>query len=105
MEDEFDMPEQVSAGELADRVLAHPSVVRLHGGQFGEIASYQPGSKIVGVRLPDSGAAEIGVVLRLDRPLPEILGEIRGALAEVLGAAPVDITVADVITDEPRRSA
>ncbi|MGW5641816.1 hypothetical protein ACWEV3_05885 [Saccharopolyspora sp. NPDC003752] len=105
MEDDFDMPEQVSAGELADRVLAHPSVVRLHGGQFGEIASYLPGRKVVGVRLPESGAAEIGVVLRLDRPLPEVLGEIRGALAEALGDVPVDITVADVITDEPRGGA
>ncbi|MGW3467779.1 hypothetical protein ACWDKQ_04745 [Saccharopolyspora sp. NPDC000995] len=100
------MPEQVSAGELAERVLAHPSVVRLHGGQFGEIASYLPGSKVVGVRLPEGGAAEIGVVLRLERPLPEILDEIRSALAELLDEVPVDITVSDVITtDEPAGSA
>lgn len=100
------MPEQVSAGELAERVLAHPSVVRLHGGQFGEIASYLPGRKVVGIRLPDGGSVEVGVVLRLDRPLPEIIDEIRGALAEVLDEVPVDITVADVITtDEPAGSA
>ncbi|MGP4017403.1 hypothetical protein [Saccharopolyspora sp. 5N708] len=94
------MPEHVSASELADRVLAHPSVVRLHGGQFGEIASYLPGRKVVGVRLPDEGAVEVAVVLRLDRSLPEVVAELRSRLAEVLGAVPVDITVADVITAE-----
>ncbi|MBB5156355.1 hypothetical protein [Saccharopolyspora phatthalungensis] len=108
------MPEPISASELADRVLAHPSVVRLHGGQFGEIATYRPGSKVVGVRLPDigavaepgAGAVEIGVVLRLGRPLPEIVAELRGTLAEVLGKSRVDITVADVITtNEPQESA
>jgi hypothetical protein len=100
------MLEHVSASELADRALAHPAVVQLHGGQFGEIASYLPGSKVVGVRLPDDGAVEIGVVLRLDRPLPEVVAELRGRLAEVLGKTPVDITVCDVITpDEASGSA
>lgn len=90
------MPEQVSASELADRVLAHPAVARLHGGQYGEIATYQPGQRITGVRVGD-GAVEVAVVLRLDRPLPEVLAELRGELAAITGGVPVDITVADVI--------
>ncbi|KAA5830022.1 hypothetical protein ABT337_09435 [Saccharopolyspora hirsuta] len=91
------MPEQVFASELADRVLAHPAVVRLHGGQFGEIATYQPGRRITGVRVGDR-AVEVAVVLRLDRPLPEVLAELRGELTAAAGGIPVDITVADVIT-------
>ncbi|GGI96656.1 hypothetical protein GCM10011581_37280 [Saccharopolyspora subtropica] len=97
------MPEHVSASELADRVRAHPSVVRLHGGPFGAIASYLPGRKVVGVRLPDEGEpVEVGVVLRLDRPLPDVVAELRGLVAAVVGPVPVDIVVGDVVTpDEP----
>ncbi|MER5390566.1 hypothetical protein [Saccharopolyspora sp. NPDC002686] len=95
------MPEQVSASELADRVLSHPSVVRLHGGQYGEIATYQPGQRITGVRVGDD-AVEIAVVLRLDRPLPEVVAELRGELTAAVGGIPVDVTVADVLgPDDP----
>lgn len=94
------MPEQPSASELADQVLAHPSVARLHGGAFGEIASYFPGHRVTGVRMPEDGPVEIGVVLRLDRPLPDTVAELRGALAERLGGTPVDIYVSDVETAE-----
>ncbi|MDI2031502.1 hypothetical protein QFW96_22935 [Saccharopolyspora sp. TS4A08] len=90
------MPEQHTAQELADAVLAHPSVARLHGGAFGEIASYFPGQRITGVRMSEDGPVEIGVVLRLDRPLTETLDDLRGALAERLGGTRVDIYVSDV---------
>ncbi|MDA3649525.1 hypothetical protein LZ318_07740 [Saccharopolyspora indica] len=90
------MPEQVSASQLADRALAHPAVARLHGGQYGEIATYQPGQRITGVRVGER-AVEVAVVLRLDRPLPEVLAELRGELAAIAGGVPVDITVADVV--------
>ncbi|WP_233576366.1 hypothetical protein [Saccharopolyspora rhizosphaerae] len=94
------MPEQPSAEELADQVLAHPSVARLHGGAFGEIASYYPGRRLTGVRLREDGTVEVGVVLRLDRPLPETVADLRDALAQRWGGTPVDVHVCDVETAE-----
>ena len=79
------MPDQVSADELADRLLAHPSVARLHGGQYGEIATYLPGRRITGVRVGER-AVEVAVVLRLDRLLAGgvvITGDITLRIADV----------------------
>ncbi|MFC7344303.1 hypothetical protein [Saccharopolyspora griseoalba] len=93
------MSQQPSPQEVAEQVLAHPSVARLHGGRFGEIASYLPGDKVVGVRLPEDAPAEIGVALRMDRPLQETAEELRAQLSEQLGR-PVDVVVSDVVTDD-----
>lgn len=93
------MTQQPSPHQVAEQVLAHPSVARLHGGRFGEIASYLPGDKVVGVRLREDAPAEIGVALRMDRPLRETTDELRAKLIEQLGG-PVDIVVSDVVTDE-----
>ena len=91
------MPEQPSVSELADRVLAHPSVARLHGGAYGEITSLFPGDRVVGVRWPDDGTVEIGVVLRLDQPVRETVAGLRDSLAERLGSGiRVDVYVCDV---------
>lgn len=94
-----------NAAETADRVaaavLAHPSVAGLHGGPHGVIATPLPGRKITGVRLgTEEEPAEIGVVLLLDRPLPEIVGELRAMVRELVGG-PVDITVGDIVTAKP----
>ena len=93
------MSQQPSPQEVAEQVLAHPSVARLHGGRFGEIASYLPGDRVVGVRLPEDAPAEIGVALRMDRPLRETAEELRAQLGELLGG-PVNIVVADVVADD-----
>ena len=93
------MPDQVSAEELSDRLLAHPSVARLHGGQYGEIATYLPGRRVTGVRVGER-TVEVAVVLRLDRPLPPVLAELRAELADAVGGMPLDITVADVVAPE-----
>ncbi|GAB3280563.1 hypothetical protein [Parasphingorhabdus pacifica] len=92
-----------AATRLAATVRSHPSVTELHGGRLGVIATPLPGRKIVGVRIgADAEATEIGVALRLDRPLPEVVGELRVRAREVLGAVPVNITVADVSTPDER---
>lgn len=93
------MPQQPSPHEIAERVRAHPSVARLHGGRFGEIASYLPGEKVVGVRLREDGPAEIGVVLRTDRFLWQTADELRAELVELIGG-PVDIVVSDIVDGE-----
>ncbi|GAA4863885.1 hypothetical protein GCM10025787_56790 [Saccharopolyspora rosea] len=92
--------------EPVDRVVRavreHPSVVRLDAGRYGDIASHLPGRRVDGVRLTEGDApVEVGVVLRLDRPLPEIVADLRIRVAGVVGDRPVDVTVSDVVTDEP----
>ena len=90
------------ADQVAEVVLGHPAVVRLDSGRFGVIATYLPGHQVTGVRAPDPGeAVEVAVVLRLDRPLPEIVAELRSRIKTVAGTVPVDITVSDVVTEEP----
>ncbi|MDR7303196.1 hypothetical protein [Haloactinomyces albus] len=91
--------------ELADRVaetvLQHPSVLRLHGGEFGVIATPLPGRRVTGVRTGAPGEPiEVSVTLRLDRPLPEIISELRHRVAMVAGDVAIDITVSDVVTTE-----
>ena len=85
------------AREVAAAVTAHPAVARLHGGPFGAIATPLPGGRLVGVWIGTRGEpVELGVVLHLDRPIPEVVPELRREVARVCGGAAVDVTVADV---------
>jgi hypothetical protein len=86
------------AEAVADAVLAHPAVVRLSGGAFGTVASYLPGRRVVGVRLPlaDSEPVEIAVVARMGAVLPLLAAELGAAVAAVTGPGTVDVTVTDV---------
>jgi hypothetical protein len=86
------------AERVAEVVTSHPSVVRLHGGVFGDVATYLPGRKLTGVRIGTGDEpVELGVVLRLDRPIPEIVRALRREVSAMCGGAPVDITVGDAV--------
>ncbi|MBA3905271.1 MAG: hypothetical protein H0X35_01090 [Pseudonocardiales bacterium] len=89
------------AEAVAEIVLAHPAVVRLSGGPFGTIASYLPGRRVVGVRLPfaESDPVEVAVVARMGAVLPVLAVELSEAVADVLGPAVLDLTVTDVEAD------
>jgi len=91
------------AETVAAAVLAHPGVARLSGGPFGTVASYLPGRRVVGVRLPPDPAdpVEIVVVAHLGVGLPHLAQELGAAVAGVLGPVTVDVTVADVETGAP----
>lgn len=98
-------PERASrtlAERIAERVLEHPSVRELDAGEFGTVATYLPGRRVTGVRSGEEGEpVEVAVVLRLDRPLPDVVAEIRDAVAAVAGPGAVDVTVSDVVpTDD-----
>ncbi|WP_308259192.1 hypothetical protein [Pseudonocardia sp. H11422] len=89
-----DLAEQVAAV-----VTAHPAVARLDAGAFGAVATYLPGRRLAGVRIGEVGEpVELGVVLYLDRPFPEVVRLLRREVAALCGGAPVDITVTDVDT-------
>jgi hypothetical protein len=86
------------AEAVADVVLAHPAVVRLSGGPFGTIASYLPGRRVVGVRLPlrETDPVEVAVVARMGSVLPLMAAELGEAVVAVLGPVALDVTVTDV---------
>jgi uncharacterized alkaline shock family protein YloU len=80
---------------LAAAVLAVPGVAALHAGTFGEVASYLPGRRVVGVRCND-GQVEVHIVVLWGVPVAATADAVRSAVA-ALGARTVDVTVQDVV--------
>lgn len=83
-----------TADEVAALVLGVPGVVRLHGGAFGEAATYLPGRRVTGVKL-GTDLVEVHVVVANGTPIRETARQIHTAVAAVV-AAPVHVFVEDV---------
>jgi len=92
------VPEPTGA-ELADRVAAAVLTVRgvtgLHGGMFGETATYLPGRRVPGVRLTQN-VADIHLSLAYGAPVFATAQQVRTAVAALV-PGPVNVTVEDVI--------
>jgi hypothetical protein len=86
----------LTAELVASTVLGIPGVVRLHPGAVGEVATYLPGRRVIGVRQAGS-EVEVHVVLRCPPPLPGSAEAIRSAVT-ALGALRVDVVIEDVVT-------
>lgn len=87
----------VSPQAVAEAALSCPSVVSLAADGPGQLATYLPGERVVGVSLRDE-VCEVGVVLRLGaRPLPELADEVRRAVEPVAGGRAVHVAVTDVV--------
>ncbi len=86
-------------GELADTVAAAaravPGVFDLHSGTFGEVASYLPGRRVIGVRLTPQ-RCEVHVVVTSGTPVLEIASTVQTVVAALVGT-PVDVTVEDIV--------
>jgi hypothetical protein len=88
-----------TADRVRDSVLAVPGVADLHGGVLGEVGTYLPGRRVVGVRLlPDR--TEVHLVLDTGTPLRETAERARTAVAAVR-PGPVDVVVEDVRAPVP----
>ncbi|MDQ3308017.1 MAG: hypothetical protein M3499_06640 [Actinomycetota bacterium] len=79
---------------MAAAVLLVPGVSRLHPGMFGEVATYLPGRRVIGVQIRDDVTA-IHVVLDWGHDIADATDRIRSAAAPLVGT-PVDITVQDL---------
>jgi hypothetical protein len=90
-------PEPVE--DLADRVAAVvravPGVVGLHGGVFGEVATYLPGRRVSGIRIT-AERAEVHLTLAWGEPVRPTAELVRDLVAELTGV-PVFVTVEDVV--------
>jgi len=88
--------------ELAERVaeaaLAVPGVAGLHGGVFGEIATYLPGRRIEGIRI-GADLCAVHIVARYPADLPAVAGAVHARIAPMV-AVPVQVTIEDLQTDE-----
>ncbi len=84
---------------VAAAALGSPLIAGLTGGGLGEVATYLPGRRIVGVRQVD-GTIEVHVVAKWGRPLPEVADVVRAAVAPHAGDVPVAIFVDDIEVPE-----
>jgi len=88
------------ADAVTSAVLDVDGVASMHGGIFGEAATYLPGRRVLGVRIRPTGT-EVNVVAEPGYPLPALADRIRAAVLGVPGAvAPVDVHI-DGIEDHP----
>lgn len=85
---------EIEPREVERTALAVDGVSALHGGPFGEIASYLPGGRVNGVRLTNE-RAEVHVVVADPATVLAVADAVRDAV-ETLLQRPVDVTVEDV---------
>ena len=89
-----------AAVSIREALLAHPAVARLDAGVFGATATHTASGRVTGVWLgAESERVEIAVVLRLDRPVPDIVTELRRVVRTVVGEVGVDVIVSDVLLE------
>ncbi|MCP9271719.1 hypothetical protein [Mycolicibacterium arenosum] len=86
------------ADTVADVVRAVPGVADLHPGMFGEVATYLPGRRVVGVRVTDA-TVDVHVTVSADAPVRPTAAAVRAAVAAALPDHVVDVTVEDVATN------
>jgi len=88
-----------AGAELADQVAAAVLTVRgvtgLHGGMFGETATYLPGQRVPGVRLTED-VTDIHLSLAYGAPVFATAQQVRTAVAALV-PGPVNVTVEDVV--------
>ncbi len=95
------MPPTAAAGatdaDIVSTIVSNlPDVAGLSVGAFGEVASYLPGRKILGVRVDDD-AVEVHIVARYGKALGTIAEQIGSALAPVLAGRPLQVFVDDIL--------
>lgn len=93
----------LAATDLADHVaaavLAIPGVVDMHGGMFGEVATYLPGRRVLGVQIRDR-ECQVHVALRSSADIRGTADVIRTIVRPMVGR-PVHVTIQDLV-DEGR---
>lgn len=86
---------QPDADRIADAVLACPLVAGLHGGRFGEVATYLPGRRIPGVRVTPTEVF-VHVTGRYPATVRQIADAVRACAGPHTAELPVTVTVEDL---------
>ncbi len=90
--------EPPDADQIAAAVLRQPAVVGLHGGRYGEVATYLPGRRVIGVQV-EGGRVAVHLSVRYGLPLHPIAAAVRGAVVPLAHGQPVDVVIEDVLTE------
>lgn len=85
---------------VAAAAVACPLVARLSAGRFGEVASYLPGRRVLGVRV-GADRVQVNVVAWYGPTTAEIGDQVRAAVHRVTGGCPVDVVIDDVEAPQP----
>ena len=90
---------------VAAAALACPLIAELMGGPYGEVATYRPGGRVLGVR-EAAGEVEVHVKAKWGTPLPEVAEAVRAAVTAYAGGLPVSVFVDDIeVPDAPAPAA
>ena len=81
---------------VAAAVTGVPGVAGLHAGMFGEVGTYLPGRRVLGVRIGD-GTTDVHVTLVFGAPVRVTAARIRDVVRELMGGT-VNVTVEDVVS-------
>lgn len=76
-----------------------PGVADLHGGAFGEVATYLPGRRVTGIRLGADTCA-VHIVVEYPADLYAVAAAVRDRLGPLVGV-PVDVTIEDLRIPSP----
>ncbi len=85
----------VDPDAVAAAALSCPGVARMSGGMVGEVATYLPGRRVVGVRIGDE-EVEVHIVARWGRPLTEVADAVHEAVGAVTGGMRASVFVDDI---------
>ena len=78
-------------------VLATPGVAAMHGGTFGEVATYLPGRRVTGVTVGPASCA-VHLAARYPANVVDTAERVRAAV-ESLVDVPVDVIIEDLLTE------
>lgn len=85
----------VDPDAVAAAALSCPGVARMSSGVVGEVGTYLPGRRVVGVRVAD-GEVEVHIVARWGRPVTEVADAVHQAVGAVTGGMPSSVFVEDI---------
>lgn len=94
------VPSLEPADVIRATVLAVPGVADMHSGTFGEVGTYLPGRRVDGVRIR-ADVTEVHVALTWGSPVLAVADDIRAAVEPLVGT-PVDVSIQDVVPDQPQ---
>lgn len=89
-----DGPTTEPADLAARAALSVEGVTGLHGGSFGEVATYLPGRNVAGVTVRDEGTT-VHLAVAFGADLRRVADEVRRRVAAV-APEPVEVVVEDV---------
>jgi hypothetical protein len=95
------LPPDTHAEDISERIvaaiLATPGVAAMHGGAFGEVATYLPGRRVTGVTVGPTSCA-VHLAARYPANVVDTAERVRAAV-ESLVDVPVDVTIEDLLTE------